>query len=158
MVRIALIALIALVCAVPASAQQYPDRPVTMLAGYPAGGLIDIVGSGVFAGKQFGIGTYVFDVCFTTTATGHDYAGTARFTMRSGAKLRGTIVGSTSGGPPPFYPFTVTGGTRRFRHATGTLNLGGFTETNQTNCSHGICTEWTDTGPITGTLRHVRIP
>ena len=43
MVRIASIVLLALVCAFPAAAQQYPDRPLTILSGYPAGGLIDIV-------------------------------------------------------------------------------------------------------------------
>src|SRR5215207_7698223 len=39
----ALIAVLILVCAVPAAAQQYPDRPLNMLSGYPAGGLVDIV-------------------------------------------------------------------------------------------------------------------
>ena len=42
MVR-ALIALLIFVCALPAAAQQYPDRPLTLLSGYPAGGLVDIV-------------------------------------------------------------------------------------------------------------------
>ena len=43
MARIALIALLTLVCALPVSAQQYPERPLTILSGYPAGGLVDIV-------------------------------------------------------------------------------------------------------------------
>ena len=43
MIRIALVALLALVCSVPAAAQQYPDRQLNMLSGYPAGGLVDIV-------------------------------------------------------------------------------------------------------------------
>lgn len=43
MIRIALIALLSLACAMPATAQQYPDRPLTILSGYPAGGLVDIV-------------------------------------------------------------------------------------------------------------------
>jgi tripartite-type tricarboxylate transporter receptor subunit TctC len=43
MISIATLALLALVCAVPAAAQQYPDRPLTLLSGYPAGGLVDIV-------------------------------------------------------------------------------------------------------------------
>jgi len=42
MVR-ALIALLILTCAAPAAAQQYPDRPLSILSGYPAGGLVDIV-------------------------------------------------------------------------------------------------------------------
>jgi tripartite-type tricarboxylate transporter receptor subunit TctC len=40
--RIVLIGFIALVCATPAAA-QYPERPVTILSGYPAGGMVDIV-------------------------------------------------------------------------------------------------------------------
>jgi tripartite-type tricarboxylate transporter receptor subunit TctC len=42
MVRIALAGLMALVWATPAVA-QYPERPVTILSGYPAGGMVDIV-------------------------------------------------------------------------------------------------------------------
>lgn len=42
MVRIAL-SVLAFVCALPAAAQQYPERPLTILSGYPAGGLVDIV-------------------------------------------------------------------------------------------------------------------
>jgi putative tricarboxylic transport membrane protein len=42
MLRIALAAALALAVASPCSA-QYPDRPVTLLAGFPAGGLVDIV-------------------------------------------------------------------------------------------------------------------
>jgi tripartite-type tricarboxylate transporter receptor subunit TctC len=41
-IRIALIGLLALACATPAAA-QYPERPVTILSGYPAGGMVDIV-------------------------------------------------------------------------------------------------------------------
>ena len=40
--RIAIAALFAAALSLPAAA-QYPDRPVTMLAGYPAGGLVDVV-------------------------------------------------------------------------------------------------------------------
>jgi len=42
MIRIALIGLLALACATPVAA-QYPERPVTILSGYPAGGMVDIV-------------------------------------------------------------------------------------------------------------------
>jgi tripartite-type tricarboxylate transporter receptor subunit TctC len=42
MLRIALIVLLALALAQPAFA-QYPERPVTMIGGYPAGGMVDIV-------------------------------------------------------------------------------------------------------------------
>jgi tripartite-type tricarboxylate transporter receptor subunit TctC len=42
---IRLFALVALLvsAATPALAQQYPDRPVTAIVGYPAGGLADVV-------------------------------------------------------------------------------------------------------------------
>ena len=42
MIRTALIATFSLACALPAAA-QYPERPVTLLVGYPAGGMVDIV-------------------------------------------------------------------------------------------------------------------
>jgi tripartite-type tricarboxylate transporter receptor subunit TctC len=42
MARIALIGVWLLTLALPAAA-QYPDRPVTMLSGYPPGGMVDIV-------------------------------------------------------------------------------------------------------------------
>ena len=40
--RIAIIGFAALLCAPPAAA-QYPERPVSLLSGYPAGGMVDIV-------------------------------------------------------------------------------------------------------------------
>jgi len=42
MIRIVLVGLFALAFAAPAIA-QYPERPVTILSGYPAGGMVDIV-------------------------------------------------------------------------------------------------------------------
>lgn len=42
MIRIVLVGLIGMACAMPAAA-QYPERPVTILSGYPAGGMVDIV-------------------------------------------------------------------------------------------------------------------
>lgn len=42
MIRTALIGLLALVCSLPAAA-QYPERSLTILSGYPAGGMVDIV-------------------------------------------------------------------------------------------------------------------
>jgi tripartite-type tricarboxylate transporter receptor subunit TctC len=45
MIRSGLILVLAILIGspVPAAAQQYPDRPVTALVGYPAGGLADVV-------------------------------------------------------------------------------------------------------------------
>ncbi len=42
MLRIALALLVLVALAVPAAA-QYPERPLTIIAGYPAGGMVDIV-------------------------------------------------------------------------------------------------------------------
>src|SRR5262245_331138 len=42
MVKVGLICLCALLLAQP-SAAQYPERPVVLLSGYPAGGMVDIV-------------------------------------------------------------------------------------------------------------------
>src|SRR6478736_5610698 len=47
--RIVLLAL--MLFAVPAAA-QYPDRPVTLLAGYPPGGLVDVVSRLVAEGMK----------------------------------------------------------------------------------------------------------
>src|SRR5207237_878317 len=49
MIRIALLALLAL--SLPAAA-QYPERPVTLLAGYPPGGLVDVVARLVAEGMK----------------------------------------------------------------------------------------------------------
>jgi tripartite-type tricarboxylate transporter receptor subunit TctC len=42
MIRTALIGILALACSLPAAA-QYSERPLTILVGYPAGGMVDIV-------------------------------------------------------------------------------------------------------------------
>ncbi len=51
MLRIVSFALLALGAALPCAA-QYPDRPVTLLAGFPAGGLVDIVSRVVAEGMK----------------------------------------------------------------------------------------------------------
>jgi hypothetical protein len=121
------------------------------------GGLTNIAGTGAFAARDFGVGTYAFNVCVTQTTSGFETDGTVTFTTRSGAKLRGTIGGVTPSGQNATYSVTVTGGSRRYRHAVGTLAMGPLAESNFTNCiAAGICTSWTDRGPLTGTLRRVR--
>src|SRR6266498_5834689 len=51
MLRIVSFALLALGAALPCAA-QYPDRPLTLLAGFPAGGLVDIVSRVVAEGMK----------------------------------------------------------------------------------------------------------
>jgi hypothetical protein len=121
-------------------------------------GVIDETGTGTFAARDLGVGTYAFDVCVTEGASTLSFAGAGSFVTHSGAKLRGTISGSVPLGQFPTFTFTVVSGTRRYRHATGTLTLGPFVETNMTNCDPRtqVCTDWTDTAPIAGQLQHIR--
>src|SRR5262245_18207899 len=51
MTRIGLIGCLLLAIASPAKA-QYPDRPLTILAGYPAGGMVDIVARAISEGMK----------------------------------------------------------------------------------------------------------
>jgi hypothetical protein len=120
-----------------------------------AGATADEIGSGSYAATGLGIGTYTFDACITRTASGFTFGGSVTFVTRTGAKLRGTIGGTFSGSGSPSFTVQVTGGSKRFARATGSLVIGPFTTTNETNCAHGICVDFTLTGPVTGTLHHV---
>jgi hypothetical protein len=115
------------------------------------GGIITEIGSGTFEATTLGRGTYTFDVCITGTSP-LTFSGTATFTTRNGARLDGVIGGSGTG---PRFPVTIVGGTKQFAHATGSLVLGEFVQSDQHNCNPRvmICLDWTDTGPITGTLQ-----
>ena len=54
MLRIVALVLVLLTTAVSsAAAQQYPDRPITVLTGYPAGGMVDIVARALADGWLF---------------------------------------------------------------------------------------------------------
>jgi hypothetical protein len=149
---------------VPAEAAGAATREVSGTLTGPGGfvtggcaGIISEFGSGTYSAKGLGTGTYRFDVCITDPGV-LTFAGTATFTRRTGATLTGTIAGTFGGGPGPTFAVTVTGGTRRYAKAQGTLTIGPLVESNSTNCDPrvGVCLNWTDTGPVTGTLRHVR--
>ena len=60
MIRSIVVAALALVVALPAAA-QYPDRPLTLISGYPAGGMVDIVARTLAEGmkKRFAAGVIV---------------------------------------------------------------------------------------------------
>jgi hypothetical protein len=120
-----------------------------------AGGTADEFGSGSYAASALGIGTYTFDACITQGGSGFTFSGTAKFVTRSGAKLRGTIGGTFSGSGSPSFTVQVRSGTKRFVRATGSLVLGPLASSNETNCAHGICADFTSSGPVTGTLHHV---
>jgi hypothetical protein len=122
------------------------------------GGTADEIGSGTYTSTALGTGTYTFDACVTQTTSGFSFSGKAKFVTRSGAKLRGTLGGTFSGAGNPSFTMTVQSGTKRFARATGALVIGPFTETNQTSCAHGVCLDFTDTGPLRGTLHHVTKP
>src|SRR5262245_51706423 len=51
MLRLALAALLVIAAATPAAA-EYPDRPLTILTGYPAGGMVDIVARALAEGLK----------------------------------------------------------------------------------------------------------
>jgi len=88
MARIALIGVWLLSLALPAAA-QYPDRPVTMLSGYPPGGMVDIVARTLAESmkKRFPKGLVIV--------------------TRSGAA--GTVaVGEVARGQPDGYTFVLT--------------------------------------------------
>ena len=116
-------------------------------------GIITEVGSGTFTAKTLGSGTYSFEVCISGSSP-FTFSGTATLVARNGARLDGVINGT---GSQPEFPVAITGGTKQFSHAAGDLVLGPFSESDQHNCDPrvGICIDWTDTGPITGTLRNV---
>ena len=120
-------------------------------------GIISVVGHGTYTSTGLGQGTYVYDACVLSTSP-FDFEGTVTFTRRTGATLTGTIDGTVPGATQPNFVVTVTGGTRRYAHAVGELMIGPLAESDPTNCDPriGICLHWTDTGPVTGTLRHVR--
>jgi len=51
MLRLSLVALLVIAVATPAAA-EYPDRPLTILTGYPAGGMVDIVARALAEGLK----------------------------------------------------------------------------------------------------------
>jgi len=121
------------------------------------GGIISVVGSGTYTSKGLGQGTYTFDVCVVSTSP-FTFSGPVTFTRGSGAVLNGTVVGTMGSAQQPNFLVSVTGGTKRYVKARGDLTIGPLVETDSRNCNPrvGICLDWTDTGPVTGTLRHVR--
>ena len=123
------------------------------------GGTADVSGSGTFTSTGIGNGTYTYSACISQVAgqpSTFSFAGKAKFVTNSGAKLKGRIVGTqVVNGNNPTLTVKITGGTKRFAVAAGKLFLGPFTESNQSNCAHQICANWDETGPVTGTVKHI---
>jgi hypothetical protein len=119
-------------------------------------GTVTEIGSGAFRARGLTSGTYSFAVCVTVDS-GITFDGTITLTTAHGGMLTGTISGSFTGGPGPVFDVAVTGGTKRFAHARGALTVGPLVESDLSNCNPhtGVCLDWTDTGPITGTITHV---
>jgi hypothetical protein len=117
--------------------------------------LVTEIGSGTFRAQGLGPGTYAFNVCVSLDGT-FTFDGTITFTTAGGATLTGTISGTLTGGGPTF-DVVITGGTKQFAHAGGTLTVGPLVESDFTNCDPrvGVCLDWRDTGPITGTITNV---
>jgi len=136
-----------------------PDVSGTMTGpgGFVPGGCsgtILIRGTGTFTATVLGSGTYRYDVCVTVAGIA-TFDGTATLTTTRGT-LSGTIASQFTGGSPQF-PLTITAGTGKYRKTRGALLLGPLAETDLHNCDPrvGICFDWTDTGPLVGTLTHV---
>jgi hypothetical protein len=144
--------------AAPLAAQRIQvDGALAGPGGFRSEGCGNIVefGYGSFHAPDLGHGIYQFSVCVTVTGT-ITFDGTITLTIAHGAKLTGDIGGTYSGGGPTF-DVTITGGTKKFAHARGALTVGPLAESNRRNCDPrtGLCWDWDDSGPITGTVTHV---
>lgn len=143
----------------PGAPAATSGRPVDGTLTGPGGfrlrgcGVVTEIGSGTFQAKGLGPGTYEFDVCVTLDPV-VTFDGTITLTTAGGATLTGDISGTYTGGPGPAFDVAITGGTRQFAQATGSLVVGPLSTSNPANCDPRIeiCFDWTDTGPITGTI------
>jgi hypothetical protein len=81
-----------------------------------------------FGSSNLGDFTYRQTHCLASPPPTIFYDGRFEWTFENGDVLRGVYEGEVTGGPPPFDIFgayTITGGTGRFRHATGAFtNIG----------------------------------
>ncbi len=154
--------LAALLVVVTAPAAGAKPKTVTGTMTGPGGfvpggcsGIIAVRGTGTVAASLLGSGTYSYDVCVTNPGI-ITFTGTATVTTARGT-LSGTISGTFTSGPGPQFLLTLTAGTDKYRKTRGQLLLGPLAETDLHNCVPrvGICFDWTDTGPIAGTLTHV---
>jgi hypothetical protein len=122
---------------VAGAATRNVSGTLTGPGGFTPGGCAGIVsefGSGTYATKGLGIGTYRFDVCITDPGV-LTFAGTVTFTRRTGATVTGTIAGTFGGGPGPVFTVTVTGGTRRYAKARGALTIGPLVESDSSTAT-----------------------
>jgi hypothetical protein len=144
-----------LVGAVPASASSVVlnvegtmSGPGGLGSNCLGGGAITEFGSGTFQASGLGGGTYSFSVCiFDFNGVPMDF-GTITFTTSVDATLTGD-TGGVFGGPT--FDVTITGGTKQFTDATGSLTLS-LAESDFTNCHLAICADWHDAGSLTGNL------
>jgi hypothetical protein len=116
---------------------------------------IEEIGSGTFKAQGLGLGTYEFSVCIAVGGV-ITFDGFVTLTTSGNSTITGDISGSFTGATPgPQFDVIITGGTKKYANATGVLTLGPLMESNFTNCDPrvGICLNWTDTGPLTGTIR-----
>jgi hypothetical protein len=118
-------------------------------------GLVTVIGDGTFNAMGLGPGTYSFRVCVLSLnfplAT---VDGTATLTTLGDAALTGTVNGTIDVSHGPRFDFTITGGTKQFTSAKGTITVGPLMQSDFTNCNpeFGICFDWHDAGPLTATI------
>jgi hypothetical protein len=149
----------------PADAAKRPPKAKAVTGTYTgeAGfefGVCPLVGytsAGTYEAKRLGTGTYSLNTCAEVPGQVH-LTGTIVFVTRKGARLNGTIDALLDSGLSNV-PVTLTGGTKRFAGATGSLVLA-ITQSNQRNCDPrvGICFNWTEHAAITGTITKARPP
>jgi hypothetical protein len=145
--------------AAPGAAADTGGRPVegtlTGAGGFRVEGCgaVTEIGSGTFRARGLGSGTYAFNVCVSIDEN-ITFDGTITLTTTGGATLAGTIGGTFTGGSGPTFDVVITGGTKQFAQAGGTLTVGPLVQSDFTNCDPrvGVCFDWRDTGPITGTI------
>src|SRR5512134_387594 len=79
-ITVVLAALVAAAAALPAHAQQYPNRPVTMIVPFPPGGIADITGRplAVAMSKQLGQPVVVENKAGAGGAVGHAFVAKAK--------------------------------------------------------------------------------
>ncbi len=99
-----------------------------------------------------GQGSFHIDTCVTINGSSFDYAGTFVVTTPHGATLTGTVTGFTDAALPASsldLTLTITHGTRRFEHATGTIALSGTWSNDPGILGHGPTS-----GTLTGNVAH----
>lgn len=131
--------LVAALLAVPPASATPGEGPLNRRASGPFSGtqtfefnsegcsFVHQVFRGTYETRRGRSGRFLVDVC-VETGSGFTYTGTFRITTPGGARLRGSVDGTTNAALPESsldLTLTVTSGTKRFEGVTGTVALSG---------------------------------